>query len=278
MIGFLIINYNDAPTTKKLLDNIKNYSCLDKIVVVDNNSTDSSFSELLPYQNEKITILRREDGRQFGAGINYGLRYLESCHVSYTFVSNSDIEIEKESDLQKIIMYRKQGSILAPVIREHTGFNRGWKVPSNGLLLLQSLPFIYRKFMDYNRYSDDYYSKDLLPVEVVSFCFFFVNIRDIRKVGYLDENIFLYFEENVMSCKLQKKGIYLCNEIMVFHNHSVTINKNLNRVNKYRTLSESKRYFAKKYNHAGILIQSSFWMIEKLTLLVLHFSRILHKN
>ena len=31
MIGFLIINYNDAATTIKLLNNIKDYSCLSKL-------------------------------------------------------------------------------------------------------------------------------------------------------------------------------------------------------------------------------------------------------
>ena len=36
MIGFLIVNYNDAKTTEKLLLNVKNYQCLDKILVVDN--------------------------------------------------------------------------------------------------------------------------------------------------------------------------------------------------------------------------------------------------
>jgi len=40
--GFIIINYNDFDSTKKLIDNIKNYSVIDKIIVVDNNSTDDS--------------------------------------------------------------------------------------------------------------------------------------------------------------------------------------------------------------------------------------------
>ena len=91
MIGFLIINYNDAETTKKLINNVKNYSCIDLIVVVDNNSTDQSYDILKSYESDKITILRRVDGREFGAGINFGLRYLENLGVNYTFISNSDI-------------------------------------------------------------------------------------------------------------------------------------------------------------------------------------------
>lgn len=267
MIGFLIINYNDAKTTIKLLQNIEHYSCLDKILVVDNNSTDDSYQILKAYENEKITILHRDSGRQFGAGINFGLHYFEKIGISYTFISNSDIEIDSEEELKKIICHKEDGTILAPVIREHSFLNRGWKVPSNFQLVLSSIPYFYRFFCSMNRYEDSYYQQDFLPVEVVSFCFFFVNIREIERVGYLDENLFLYFEENTMSCKLEKKNIYLCTNSSVFHNHSVTINKNLNRRKKYLTLSTSRRYFAKQYNHAGFVSLFFLWMFEKITLI-----------
>ena len=46
MIGMVIVNYNDYETTKRLLDNVKDYKVLKEIVVVDNKSTDNS---LLPF-------------------------------------------------------------------------------------------------------------------------------------------------------------------------------------------------------------------------------------
>ena len=45
-IGFVIINYNDYENTNKLLNNIKDYKCLNKIVIVDNHSTDNSLKKL----------------------------------------------------------------------------------------------------------------------------------------------------------------------------------------------------------------------------------------
>lgn len=276
MIGFLIVNYNDAKTTEKLLLNVKNYQCLDKILVVDNNSTDDSYQYLEKYRNEKIEILKRVDGREFGAGINFGLRYLKDLGITHTFISNSDIEISKESDLKEIISVSKNATIVGPVILEHTGYNRGWKVPSNWQLFLSSLPFIYRFFVHRNRYPDDYYHGDFIPVEVVSFCFFFVSIFDLEKVGYLDENVFLYFEENIMSCRLNKKQIYLANKVEVFHNHSVTINKNLKRARKYLVLSQSRRYFAKTYNHANLFMLGLLWIVEKVSYGLLLFIDLFH--
>ena len=89
--------------------------------------------------------------------------------------------------------------------------------------------------------------------------------------------LFLYFEENTMSSKLNKKDIYLCNNASVFHNHSVTINKNLNRKRKYKTLSTSRRYFAKHYNQAGIFTLLILWLLEKFTLFGLSFVSIFKK-
>lgn len=263
MIGFVIVNYNDALTTIHLLENIKKYRCLSKIVVVDNLSTDDSFEQLKKYESKKIAILRRKDGRNFGGGVNYGLKYLKDQGIMYSFVSNSDVEIFSERDLKTILSYKNQGSIIGPVIREHTGYNRGWKVPSNWQLFLSSIPFFYRFFLHQNQYSEEYYNGKLIPVEVVSFCFFFVSIKELEKVDYLDEKVFLYFEENIMSRKLNKQGIYLCNEVSVFHNHSVTISKNLNRARKYLALSQSRRYFARVYNEANFLCLSGMWIMEK---------------
>ena len=58
-LGFVIVNYNDYPMTKRLLENIKDYKCLSKIVVVDNHYTDDSVIKLQKHENKKIKILER---------------------------------------------------------------------------------------------------------------------------------------------------------------------------------------------------------------------------
>ena len=55
-VAYLIINYNDYETTKKLIDNIKNYKILDTILVVDNCSTDDSYEKISKIK--KIDIIK----------------------------------------------------------------------------------------------------------------------------------------------------------------------------------------------------------------------------
>ena len=55
--GIVILNYNDAENTIKMIEQIKEYTCLKKIVIVDNHSGDDSVERLKPYENEKIILL-----------------------------------------------------------------------------------------------------------------------------------------------------------------------------------------------------------------------------
>ena len=56
--GIIILNYNDYENTLKIIDMIKDYKCLKKIIIVDNASTDDSFNHLKPLENNKITIIK----------------------------------------------------------------------------------------------------------------------------------------------------------------------------------------------------------------------------
>ena len=49
--GIVIVNYNDYKTTKRLIDNIRDYKVFDKIVIVDNKSSDNSLKELKKLEN-----------------------------------------------------------------------------------------------------------------------------------------------------------------------------------------------------------------------------------
>ena len=54
MVGCVVLNYNDSKTTIELINRIGKMTPIDVIVIVDNNSTDDSFSVLKQYASEKI--------------------------------------------------------------------------------------------------------------------------------------------------------------------------------------------------------------------------------
>lgn len=273
---FLIINYNDYETTINLIDNIKGYDSIDKIVIVDNNSTDNSFNEIKNYINsdKNIEVIKNNFNKGYGSGINFGAKHIkETIGNCYLIISNSDIVINKNEDIKELInTFDDDTAIVAPVIREHNGISRGWKIPTPFQDSLLNIVYIHR----YLRpkllfYKDEYYKRNIVGVEVVSGCFFAINLKYLEKVDYFDENIFLYYEENVIATKFKKINLKtkINTNIEVFHNHSVTIDKNINRIKKYKELKKSQMYFHKKYNDANIFEQSLLWLTNKLTLLIL---------
>lgn len=279
---FLIINYNDYETTNKLLQNVSNYKILDKIIVVDNNSTDNSFNKLKQNENKNIEIVKCLSNKGYGAGINYGCKYIKkSLENCYVIVSNPDVEIYNEQSLKKIIeSFDDETSIVAPIIKEHEGFNRGWKVPTPMQDVVLNLPLIHRIIRPKMLfYKNDYYKSKIVDVEAVSGCFFAIKLSDLEKVDYFDENIFLYYEENVIAKKLEKinKKIKINCNVEVFHNHSVTIDKNINKINKYKELKKSQIYFQKKYNNANIFERFLLWLTNKFTLIMLYIRGIFKK-
>lgn len=274
-VAFLIINYNDYETTQKILENIKDYKVIDKIVVVDNNSTDDSFNKLSSISCKKLDVIKNFENKGYGSGINFGSKYItDNLGDCYIVVSNPDIIIYCEEDLKKLIdSFDDETAIIAPIIKEHEGLNKGWKVPTPIQDSLLNIIYIHRFLRPKMLfYKEQFYNHELVEVEAVSGCFFLINSLFLREANYFDENLFLYYEENVIAKKLQKihKKTKINTNVEVFHNHSVTIDKNINRIRKYKELKKSQIYFQTKYNRANLLEIVLMWMTNKITLFFIH--------
>lgn len=253
-LGMVIVNYNDYKTTIELLNSIKDYKCLNSIIVVDNCSTDESVKELKTQENKKIVILEAKENKGYAAGLNIGAKYLnekyKSCNIIF---SNSDIIINKEEDLKQLSEDIQESiAVVGPTIVENKTLNRGWKMPTIKDEIKFNLPLISRKYRKENLYPEEYYQGNLSKVGVVSGCFFCVSGEALKKVNYFDENTFLYYEEQILATKLNHIGLLeaVDNNVVVIHNHSVTIDKNVKRINKYKILKTSQRYFVEKYLNA----------------------------
>ena len=278
--GFLIINYNDFESTEKLINNIKDYKIIDEIIVVDNNSTDNSLKKLKKIKLTNLKIVSSDKNNGYSSAINLGckelIKDLGKCNI---IISNADIIINKEDDLKQLLddLNKKDIGVVAPTILEHNNLNRGWKMPKPIVEVLLNLPYIHRFIRrKYVFYKDEYYKNKTSIVDVVSGCFFLIKSSVLEEINYLDENVFLYYEENILSSKLKKidKKVLVNNNINIVHNHSVTIDKNLNKIKKYKMQKKSQYYFEKNYNNANIvelLLLKTTAFLTKLILYVYYY-------
>ena len=274
-IGFVIVNYNDAKTTIRLLNQLKEFKNIDKIIVVDNNSTDDSYTQLKKQEKGNISIIKTNENKGYASGMNTGAKYLiekiGKCNIIF---SNSDIIIKNAKDLNTLSSnINSEIAVASPVIEEHGTLNRGWKKTTAFTESLLNLPYISRYFKKKKLYyKEEHYQKDKSYVDVVSGCFFMVDSEALEQVDYFDENTFLYYEELIFAKKLEKAGkkLIVDNRVKVIHDHSVTIDKNIKRINKYKILKASQRYYVKNYLKGNLLEMALLYITNKLSLIILY--------
>ena len=282
MTGLVVVNYNDYKNTIDFINSVVDYKIIEHIVIVDNCSSDSSFSKLKKITGDKVSLIKNVSNKGYGSGINLGSKYLvDNYGVSNIIVSNTDIIINSEEDLIKMIGYLKDDvAIVGPVILENGGVNRGWRIPTTFDDVLLNIPIIHRwlrkKLLFYK---DEEYSGTTTNVEVVSGCFFIISASLLESVDYFDENIFLYYEENVIASKFKNKGYktLIINDVNVIHNHSVTIDNSLGRVKKYKALKKSQRYFHSNYSKKSILGMIFLYITYGIMMFFLYIALFFHK-
>lgn len=275
MTGMVVVNYNDYKNTINFIDSIKDYGVIDKIVIVDNCSTDNSFKFLKEICDDKIVLLKNSSNKGYGSGINMGSRYLiDNYDVRSIIVSNTDIIFNSESDIVKLISFLHDDiALVGPNVLENGGVNRGWKIPSVWDDVLLNIPIIHRKLRkNLLFYDESCFNGKTTVVEALSGCFFVIRADALKKVDFFDENMFLYYEENVIGKKLMNKNYVslIVNDVTVIHNHSVTIDNSLNRIKKYKALKKSEFYFHKNYSKSSIFSLMFLFITDKIMLLLLY--------
>ena len=260
-VAIIIVNYNDVDDTVKYVDTISNYNVINRIVVVDNLSTTiGAFETLKKLENEKVRVIQSEKNGGYDYGNNVGVKYLDSLGEKYDYiiVSNPDISVSEEAIVKCINKLEKDDKIavIAPRMfnKDDKPIRRSsWKMRTFWLDVVHStrvLEILFYKVLRGGEYLEKDYQNEMLEVEAISGAFFIIKNKVLREIGLLDENVFLFYEEDILAKQLAEKGyktISLNSEKFI-HFESQTIGKTFNYYKKMRQLFISKMYYHKKYN------------------------------
>ena len=194
-------------------------------VIVVENSKDIELKNILEKKYKNVTVIIPPMNTGNGGGANIGLRQANSKYVLYLDV---DVELN-ERTLDILYSYAnklKDYSILGPSI--------------NGLSY---------KRQDYAQ--QNIYEK-VHSMNFITGCALFFIMNAFKEIGFFDEKIFLYYEENDLYLRSFKKNykIYLIEEAIISHygNRSTDlIEKNSIEINRNWHLMWSTFYFHKKH-------------------------------
>lgn len=274
----IVLNYNDFYNTKKYVTHISNYTIIDKIVIVDNKSTDDSFEKLnlLSASIDKTEVISSGINNGYASGNNFALKYVENRYpVKKIVISNPDIEISEKNFIKILesiddeefvaasgIVYNKDGTIADKF---------AWKFPMFMYLLLKKV-YPLNMLLTKLQYTTQYNLKELNinnEVDVISGCFFAISAKAFKEVGYFDEETFLYYEEDILFFKLKnnnyKSRIIL--DASLVHYGGTSTKKSITNYLKMRNIHGfSERLYIKKYlkkNFFQLFLYDCFFFISK---------------
>ena len=224
MLGIVVLNYNSLQETVQCISSIEaasdniNY----KIYLVDNCSVDDSYEKLLSIysDNGKISMMRAAENRGFSAGNNVGFKKAVEDGCQFVLSTNADVIFKKDSiRIMTETMFEDENcGVVGPKVYCEDGTiqncNKG--ILTARTLLLRKRGFrIFDWFGAEKKYSYRKYKYDkrITLSGMVSGCCFLIRAELLREIGYLDESVFLYHEEDILGAKIRATNrYYVCIE------------------------------------------------------------------
>ncbi len=283
-VAVIIVNYNDVDDTEKYVDTITKYDVINRIVVVDNQSTTTgTFEKLQKLESDKVKVIKSDKNGGYDYGNNFGIQYLQSLNEEYDYyiISNPDISVTEEAIKHCLSVSENDSKIgvIAPRMfnKDNNPIRRSsWKMRTFWLDVVHStrvLEIIFYKVLRNGEYLEKDYEKELLEVEAISGAFFIIKDSVLKEIGLLDEDVFLFYEEDILAKRIAEKEykIVSLNSEKFIHYESQTIGKTLSYYKKMKQLFVSKMYYHKKYNNINFLQVIVFHILNicrKLELLI----------
>ena len=278
-ISCVILNYNDAAATERLVRQIFRYPALDAVVVVDNCSTDDSVSRLkamaAELDPEKIVVLKSSKNGGYGAGNNKGVRYsYEVLQMDYVLIANPDVEFSESCVIHLARLFEKHENLgAAAAVMEDPVYGKqknGWPLLGFWGELARTGPVCRRLFHSFLEYGESVFKdKKAVYVDAVHGSMLMVDAVKMIECGGYDEKVFLYNEEAILGFRMLEHGyrtVLLLTEHYV-HRHSESISKTYRDVwARQKLRNESALYYYRHYlkaNPLKMLAARAFFQIVR---------------
>lgn len=258
-ISLITLNYNSAKTIEKFVKSVQNFSNIDHILVVDNESTDNSLPLLKKLCNSKVQVISSGSNNGYGYGNNCGIDYVNKNFKSdYIIIANPDV-VFHESTVDSLyqILDGNPKLLMASTVMENSQRvkqkNTAWKVLPCFKFIINEGAIIHR-LLKLDQYKNLFISKEKVKVvDCLAGSFFMIKNNKSFTKNLYDESMFLYCEENYLGIKLKQmhyKAAILLNDYYV-HSHGETINKFFDKTKQDKMIFNNEIYLMKNYMNAS---------------------------
>lgn len=195
-VFIIILNYNRRDCLKKCLDSVFKITYPNfEVVLVDNNSNDGSF-EMARTGYSRAVFIKNEENLGYSAGNNVGIKYALERMADFVLLLNNDTEVRSNflENLVEAAGKNEKIGIMSPLIFD--GY--GGKVWFSG----GKIDWLKMKTV----HDTEIKAGDNFETDFISGCAMLVKKEVFGKIGLLDEDFFLYWEDADFSLRAKRAG------------------------------------------------------------------------
>lgn len=192
----LIVTYNGESYIEDCLNSLLHQTVSIDILVVDNASEDRT-REIVDEYFTKVNLINVGYNSGFAHANNIGLKYAIDENYDYVLMINEDTIAEKTL-VSELIKYANNNTATIPKIYSDPFKKIIWYAAGN----VDFKTGIASNIQDEYRYTDQ-----CINVNFMTGCCMLVHTDIIKKVGFFDEDFFMYYEDTDLSLRMYENGI-----------------------------------------------------------------------
>jgi GT2 family glycosyltransferase len=262
MVDIVIVNWNSGEYLGKCINSVfatNNGTYVSTIFIIDNNSRDSSLNRISP--NTKIKIIRNKENLGFAKASNQGFKISKA---PYILLLNPDTKL-LDSTLEDCIVFMEKKSDI-DILGCQLLYDNG--EISHSCSRFPSPAGIFRDTTGLSKIAPSIFKPGIIMtnwdhkksrfVDQVMGAFMFMRKSIFEKIGFFDEQFFVYYEEVDFSKRLAHSGgkSFYNADIKAIHSGQGTTSS----VKSFRLFLNlrSRLQYAKK--HFSLLGYLSVWL------------------
>jgi GT2 family glycosyltransferase len=190
----ILLNYNNWQDTVECIKSLEASEVKgSNILVIENCSSDDSL-EKLRSETPDVRLIQADKNLGFTGGNNLGIKYAYDNKFDYAIVLNNDTIIESKDTMPTLI----------DEMEKHPDFTLGagrifyypdkdiiW-YDGGGINRLKGSAF--HSYLRKNKHTVSL-SDETKEIEFISGCYMCIRMRDLPKLGYMDERLFIYLDD-----------------------------------------------------------------------------------
>lgn len=277
-LSIVIVSYNVKYFLEQCLSSVERaVDGIDsEIIVVDNASSDGS-GEYIPRRFPNVRWIACKENGGFSHGNNVGFSHASG---RYLLMLNPDTIVTREAihrSVEFMDTHPEAGAVGVKMINKDGTFamesRRGIVTPWVSLCKATGLCRRYPRSRLFGHYYMSYLDKEQInPIEMVSGACMFLRKEILDKIGFLDEDFFMYWEDSDLSYRILRSGhknYYLPHPIFHYKGESSIKSKLRYR---YWLYSSLQIFFRKHFPLYHILAYIPLKIVVALLKLRIHYA------